>query len=189
VLVHNVTSVHELKVAYPVFTSLSTIFNIILAALIIFRLVYHRRHARNALGAEHGSPYTNIITMCVESSTLMVVACGLYTILRFMDIETSSSFMFPLLPQICVGGLKLDDIWCTAQIFDTTRLSHRSSSSIVLLYVAPHHQHYCQRSKRWTRFGSTFHFQTLPIKKERCDIHISVIPRLPPTIANKYHLN
>ena len=52
---------------------------IVLAALIVSRLVYHRRDVRNALEAEHVSPYTNVITMCVESSVLMVIFNGLYT--------------------------------------------------------------------------------------------------------------
>ena len=38
----------------------STLVNIILAALIIFRLVYHRRRVKNVLGVEHGTVYTNI---------------------------------------------------------------------------------------------------------------------------------
>jgi hypothetical protein len=96
-----------------VFISLSTFANILFAVLITSRLVYHRRYIQNTLGVEHGSPYTNVITMCVESSALMVIATGLYTILDFVPLPILSydgaSFMVRILPHICVGGLELND--------------------------------------------------------------------------------
>jgi len=95
-----------LTYAQVVFISLSTPVNIILAVLIVFRLVYLRRYVRNALGVEHGSPYTNIITMCIESSALMVVASSLYTILFFMSMD--EILILNVIPHICVGGLKLN---------------------------------------------------------------------------------
>ena len=85
---------------------LSTLVNIILAVLIISRLVYHRRYIQNTLGMEHGTPYTNVITMCIESSALMVISSGLYTILHFTVGDNS---MFDIFPHICVGGLELTD--------------------------------------------------------------------------------
>ena len=91
-----------------VFISLSTFSNIIFAVLIASRLVYHRRYIQNTLGVEHGSPYANVITMCVESSALMVIASGLYTILDLMSMD-GASFMVRILPHICVGGLELND--------------------------------------------------------------------------------
>ena len=91
-----------------VFISLSALVNITLAALIVFQLVYHRRYVRNALGVEHGSPYTNVITMCVESSALMAIVTGLYTILDFMP-GYGVQFMSEIIPHICVGGLELND--------------------------------------------------------------------------------
>ena len=107
--------VHELVYAYPVFTSLSTLVNIILAALIVFRLVYYRRHVQNALGAKHTSLYTNVITICVESSALMVISSGLYTALALgLPNKAGSpnwgSLLSALLPHIYVGGLGLYDI-------------------------------------------------------------------------------
>ena len=124
--------VSELTYAWPVFISLSTLINIILAVLIVSRLVYHRRYIRNALGEQHGSPYTNIITMCIESSALMVIVGGLCTILTYVS-ENGRNFMYDIAPHIFVGGSELNDFWCTSKIFDTTRLSPRSSSSIELL--------------------------------------------------------
>ena len=61
--------VHELVYAYPVFTSLSTLVNIILAALIVFRLVYYRRHVQNALGAKHASLHQRHNHLCRIFST------------------------------------------------------------------------------------------------------------------------
>ena len=102
--------VSELAFAVPAFTSLSALINIILAALIIFRLVYYRKHVRDALGVQHGSPCTNVITMCVESSALMVIVGGLYTILCFVPLSPDgAAIMFDIITHIYVGGLKLDD--------------------------------------------------------------------------------
>jgi UDP-N-acetylglucosamine:LPS N-acetylglucosamine transferase len=102
--------VDELMEAYPVFMSLSALVNIILAALIVSRVVYHRRYIRNALGVEHGSPYTNIITMCVESSSLMAIASVLFTILYFGG-SAGVHFMMDIIPHIYVGGLiELNDV-------------------------------------------------------------------------------
>jgi hypothetical protein len=102
--------------------------------LIVLRLVYHRKYIRKALGAEHGSPYTNVLTMCVESSALMVTSSSLCVILEYGSVGARGGvFLFALLPHICVGGLELKDFGCTAKIFDTTRLSPHSSSSIALL--------------------------------------------------------
>jgi hypothetical protein len=98
----------ELVYTYPVFLSLSTLFNVILAVLIVSRLVYHRRYVQNALGVQHGSPYTNVITMCIESSALMVISSGLFTVLYFVERD-GSSFMNDITPHIFVGGLELND--------------------------------------------------------------------------------
>ena len=107
-LVAEVTFASELSFADPAFISLSALVNIILAALIVSRLVYHRRCVRNSLGREHGSPYTNVITMCVESSALMVITSGLHTILYFLSSQWEI-FMFYIIPHIYVGCLELDD--------------------------------------------------------------------------------
>jgi len=129
---------NALVYAGAMFIPLSALVNIILAALIIFRLIYHRRYIRNALGAEHGSPYTNIMTMCVESSALMVISSVPFAIQKYRSIigtrkEDGGNFLYDLLPHIYVGGLELNDFRCTSKIFDTNRLSPRSSSSIALL--------------------------------------------------------
>ena len=94
--------------AYILSLSLSTLVNFILAVLIASRLVYHRRYIRNTLGVEHGSPYTNIITMCVDSSALMVIVADLATSLHFVE-EYWSNFANEIAPHIFVGGLELND--------------------------------------------------------------------------------
>ena len=94
------------------FTSLSALLNIILATLIVLRLLYHGRRIRNTLGLEHGSPYTKIITICVESSALMVIASGLYPILWALPAKASTTaqgFMININPHIYVGGLELNN--------------------------------------------------------------------------------
>jgi hypothetical protein len=129
-------------VSSTVFIALSLLVNIILAALIASRLIYRRRRFQrfgNILGKEHGSPYINIITMCVESSALIVIFNGIYTVLaltlRQPDVY-GALIPFLLLPHIFVGGLKHYGIWCTCNTFGITRLSRPSSSFIVLPWVA-----------------------------------------------------
>jgi len=91
--------------------SLSTFVNIILAFLIILRLVHHQQHIRKVLGAEHGSPYSKVITMCVESSALIVIVGGAYVVLCFRPGWANGSVIVPflLLPHICVSGLEFYD--------------------------------------------------------------------------------
>ena len=97
-----------LAYAFIEFLSLSTLVNIILAVLIVSRLIYYQRHIRNTLGVEHGSPYTNIITMCVESSALVVISGGLLDGMYFVS-QSGSYFMNEITPHIFVGGLKIND--------------------------------------------------------------------------------
>ena len=131
----------KLSYADEVFISLSALVNIILAALIVSRLIYHRRYVRNTLGAEHGSPYTNVITMCVESSALMVIASGLYTVLSFVSWP-GQSFMMDITPHIYVGGFELD-------YFNDARLRFL----IPLGYLpAPHRLSCCSRSRHTLNF-------------------------------------
>ena len=111
-LVGEVTEASKLVLVGPVFISLSTLANIIHAVLIVSRLVYHRRYVRNALGVQHGSPYTNIITMCVESSALMVIVGSLYIILYFVPgygTVLMLDVVIDIIPHIFVGGLELND--------------------------------------------------------------------------------
>lgn len=79
----------------------SLLVNIILALLIVLRLVHHQRRIQKVLGAEHGSPYSKIITMCVESSALMLIFSGVYAVLVF-EQANGSLIPFLLFPHICV---------------------------------------------------------------------------------------
>ncbi|KIM43524.1 hypothetical protein M413DRAFT_382915 [Hebeloma cylindrosporum] len=86
-----------------VVTLFSTLVNIILAALIILRLIRHQRHIRKVLGAQHGSPYSKVITMCVESSALIVIFSGVYSVIALVEGDGPSGLIpFLLLPHICV---------------------------------------------------------------------------------------
>jgi hypothetical protein len=105
--------VKEDMVSSTVFILLSLLVNIILAALIVSRLIYRRRHFRDILGAEHGSPYINIMTMCIESSALAVIFNAAYTALTFAQRRPDAYgalIPFQLLPHIFVGGLEHHDI-------------------------------------------------------------------------------
>jgi len=89
----------------------STLVNIILALLIILRLVHYQRHIRKVLGEVHGSPYAKVITMCIESSALIVIFSGVYTVLVFVQAN-GSLIPFQLVPHICVGDL---EFWCASK--------------------------------------------------------------------------
>jgi len=105
--------VNEVVVSSTVFILLSFLVNIILATPIISRLIYRRRHFRNALGAEHGPPYINIMTMCIESSMLVVIFSGIYTALTFAQRQPDAYMaLIPIqiLPHIFVGGLEHHNI-------------------------------------------------------------------------------
>ena len=106
--------VKEDMVSSTAFILLSLLVNIILATLIVSRLVYHRRHFRDILGAEHGSPYINIMTMCVEPSALVIIFNGTYTPLIFAQRRRPDAYWalipFQLLPHIFVNGLEHHDI-------------------------------------------------------------------------------
>jgi hypothetical protein len=121
--------------------------NIILAVLIIFRLVYHRRCVRNTLGVEHGSPYTNIITMCAESSALFSTD-GHFQWPAHQSVfraVASGTFHARRHPSYLRRSLRTQRF--LMHIFDTTRLSPHFSTSIALPYVAPYLQSYCHQSK------------------------------------------
>ncbi|KIM47151.1 hypothetical protein M413DRAFT_270415 [Hebeloma cylindrosporum] len=92
-------------VSSAVFILLSLLVNIILAALIVSRLIYHRKRLRKALGEEHGSPHINFMTIFVESAALIVILSFTYTVLAFTQRGPDAyRALIPLLllPHICV---------------------------------------------------------------------------------------
>ena len=105
--------VKEDMVSSTAFILLSLLVNVILAALIVSRLIYRRRYFRDILGAEHESPYINIMAMWVESSALVVIFNGTYTALTFAQRRLDAYWaLIPLqlLPHICVSGLEHHDV-------------------------------------------------------------------------------
>ena len=93
--------VNEVMVSSTVFILLSLLVNIILTTLIVFRLIFRRRHFRDI----------NIMTMCVESSALVVIFNGMYTALTFVQRRPDTYWaLIPLqlLPHIFVGGLEVE---------------------------------------------------------------------------------
>jgi hypothetical protein len=130
--------VNKDMVSSTAFILLSLLVNIILATLIVSRLIYRRRHFRDILGAEHGSPYINIMTMCVESSALVVIFNATYTALTFAQRRQDAYWAlipFQLLPHICVGGLEHHDIEARLIFFGLPGYLSPSSLSIALSWV------------------------------------------------------
>ncbi|KAF8880823.1 hypothetical protein CPB84DRAFT_1792317 [Gymnopilus junonius] len=79
----------------------TTFVNLTLTSLIFFRLLYYQRFISKTLGTAHASPYTRVITMCVESCALIVV---ISTTNIVMIISNHVGYLIPfmLLPHICV---------------------------------------------------------------------------------------
>ena len=105
-----------IRISHQPLIIFSTIVNIVLALLIVLRLIHLRRYIRKVLGPEHGSLYSQVIAMCIESSALIVIFGTLCIILGFLN--TNELFVSLLLfPHICVGGLEFYDMWYTSKIF------------------------------------------------------------------------
>ena len=114
----------------------SSLVNIILASLIVLRLVRHQRHVRRVLGAEHGSAYSKVITVCVESSTLIVAVC----IVLVLTQPTGSEFIpLLLLPHICVGGLENDSMINARLRFFVRNIIQVISPLLIVYRVAKGH--------------------------------------------------
>ncbi|KDR70242.1 hypothetical protein GALMADRAFT_282322 [Galerina marginata CBS 339.88] len=96
----------RLRVIVLEFTIVLTVFmNVVLALLIVARILYHQRHLRRVFGVEHGSPYTRIITVCVESCFLTAANDILYLALYVpCRLWSSIALGIPILtlPHVCV---------------------------------------------------------------------------------------
>ncbi|KDR73864.1 hypothetical protein GALMADRAFT_212106 [Galerina marginata CBS 339.88] len=78
----------------------STIVNIVLSALIIFRALYHQRHSRTALGTAHASIYSQIVALCIESCALISIVGVVYMVIVLSNLPGMEVPLY-LLPQIC----------------------------------------------------------------------------------------
>ncbi|PPQ91539.1 hypothetical protein CVT25_008807 [Psilocybe cyanescens] len=77
---------------------ISAFANILLAILISFRLTQHQRYLRKTLGKSHGTVYKRVITMCVESSALIVMFC-------LPSIAVALLLNYPEISQATMGTL------------------------------------------------------------------------------------
>ncbi|EIW84256.1 hypothetical protein CONPUDRAFT_142613 [Coniophora puteana RWD-64-598 SS2] len=68
----NLYSKVTVELATPAY-SLTVSLNVLTTSLMVIRLYLHRRHVQEALGREHGSQYTSIAAMLIESSALYAV--------------------------------------------------------------------------------------------------------------------
>lgn len=84
-----------------VFWALSLGINVLITILIITRLLYYRRRLIALLGASHGSPYTGIIALLVESEILYTTSLLLYIV--FFKLNTVPILFFlQVLPPVSV---------------------------------------------------------------------------------------
>ncbi|KAF8890924.1 hypothetical protein BD779DRAFT_1701192 [Infundibulicybe gibba] len=91
---------HTVHLAYAVIT-LSL--NFILTMMIVVRLFIYRQRIQNLMGKKHGTQYTDIISMLVESEALVVVFGILFVgTLRVPKALTAKAIALPLLVQIQV---------------------------------------------------------------------------------------
>ncbi|KAJ3496260.1 hypothetical protein NLJ89_g10511 [Agrocybe chaxingu] len=61
------------SVALAILPAVTVFNNVVLASLISFRLVWHQNRTRRLLGKAYGSPYKRVISICVESCSLIIV--------------------------------------------------------------------------------------------------------------------
>lgn len=55
------------------FAVISLFVNLLITALVVLRLLFFRKRLRATLGSCHGSAYTTVISMCIESAALVIV--------------------------------------------------------------------------------------------------------------------
>ena len=72
-------------------TIITTIINIIAAALIAGRVLYFQRYIK-AVGSERNSQYTMVVVICIESAALIVLFSILYIVL--VIVQPPASFIF-----------------------------------------------------------------------------------------------
>jgi hypothetical protein len=83
------------------FLSISAISNVTLSLLITLRILRHQVNTRLALGASHGSLYTRIMVMCLESCSLIVIPTLVYIAMHSTKAN-GSQIPLLLLPHFCV---------------------------------------------------------------------------------------
>ncbi|PPQ93131.1 hypothetical protein CVT25_003663 [Psilocybe cyanescens] len=70
-------------------------------AYLVGRLILHKKYLKSVLGSGHGSPYTRIMAMTIESATLLILLGIPYFFLVAYQNTNGSMFVLQLLPQIC----------------------------------------------------------------------------------------
>ncbi|CAA7262863.1 unnamed protein product [Cyclocybe aegerita] len=87
-----------------VFSSITLSVNVVICGLIVGRLVYHQRYLRGAIGRGYGSPYRRIISMCVESASLVVIfdAVAIFLFASPPIFKRSPNVFVPIVTQIYV---------------------------------------------------------------------------------------
>ncbi|PPQ96692.1 hypothetical protein CVT26_010244 [Gymnopilus dilepis] len=94
-------SSYSMRLPTLLIVSFSTILNIIVSAMIVIRLTRHKIYLRKVLGPGHGSPYTRIMAMTVESAALLIIVGIPYVFLVGIQNQDGSMMLLNLLPQIC----------------------------------------------------------------------------------------
>lgn len=78
------------------FYTLSLALNIIMTIAIVARLLLFRHRIASALGSGHGSQYTSIVAMIVESAAIYSSFSIVFLVLFAIDNPVSSVFIIPL---------------------------------------------------------------------------------------------
>jgi len=85
--------------------SFSTFLNIVVCLLIVLRLTFHQKYLQMVLGPGHGSAYTRVKAMSVESASLLIALGIPFVILVAANSHNGSMFVLLLYPQVCVSSL------------------------------------------------------------------------------------
>ncbi|CAA7270514.1 unnamed protein product [Cyclocybe aegerita] len=77
-------------IMFFILACLTALVNTTLAMLVSLRLYLHQKHTRKILGSEYGSPYSRIITICIEACALIVICECLFIVLFFVPGRSST---------------------------------------------------------------------------------------------------
>ncbi|KAF9046335.1 hypothetical protein BJ165DRAFT_1584340 [Panaeolus papilionaceus] len=80
---------HERPI-FVAFASTTLFVNWVITGLVVIRLLVFRSKVRKTLGNVYGSPYTGIISMCVESAALVILFATIFLTLNLLKLNPFS---------------------------------------------------------------------------------------------------
>jgi len=73
-----------INLSYPGLAIITILGNLIFATLIVVRIMNYQREISKLLGKEYGSPYTRIMSICVEACALITITYLVFLLFMFL---------------------------------------------------------------------------------------------------------